>query len=379
MKIVLFQFYSPNAMPDYDEIGMYLSNYGHDTLVTHMTGDKQLKITNNGRDYFRNIFPYNIGGKVKIAFFRRRIVNIVFMFKIRKWIKEVNPDVYILNPAELMYLFLLPLFMPRNIKFILDIRQLGFFPGNNLVTKIKNTRAKWRFIFLQKFIFDHTCFASEEAVEFIFGKIGIKNVSVKRVGVNQKFFDVVIPPKKTDNILKLVYIGSIARVRQLEFIIDSLKELSKKTNQFHLTFVGPSVDNYYSEYIDSLGLSNLISISDPVPYIKVPEILHQYDVAIAYVPDHPDWKYQPTLKILEYSAAGIPIIASDNIPNRKIIKENITGCFFKTRISSFKIIVLKLIEDKKLLNTLTQEAASNRVGLTWEDSAVNYENLILSL
>jgi len=380
MKIVLFQFYSPFAMPDYDEMGTYLSRKGHDVFVTHMTLDKNLLIRNNGRDHIKKAYPSEIMGKKHFKFIRRRIVNFLFMIEIRRWIKELMPNVFIINPAELMYFSLLPLFMPHNIKFILDIRQLGLFPGEGVLIKIKNIRAKLRFVFLQKYVFDHTCFASEEAASFIIGdQWRHKNISIKKVGVNQLFFDVLIPQKNKNEILQLVYIGSLARIRKLEFIIDAIKILAKETDQFHVTFIGPSIDNYYLDYISNHGLTSLISILEPIQYDKVPEMLQKYDVAIAYVPDHPDWEYQPTLKILEYRAAGIPIVATDNIPDREIVKENITGCFFQNNFSSFNSILLKLINDKRFLDTIKLEAATNRLGLTWKDSADNYEKLILTL
>jgi glycosyltransferase involved in cell wall biosynthesis len=379
MKIVLFQFYSPHAMPDYTEIGKHLERKGHNILVTYMSSDRELVIRNNGTVHNENIYPILLAERIKIKVLRRRLVNIVLIFRIRRWILKIKPEIFMINPSELMYLSILTLFMPSNVKFVLDIRQLGLFTGSGFKIRLKNIRAKLRFLIFQKFFYDTTCFASEEAARFICGKNWQeRKVTIKKVGVDECFFNYVIPGKKRDGILRLVYIGSLARVRKLEFLIDAIKLVLQKSDKVHLTFVGPLSDNYLSEYVYKQELSSLITIQKPVAYNLIPEILHQHDIAVAYVPDHPDWKYQPTLKVLEYCAAGMPVLASENFYNRKIINENVTGIFFENTIPSLKEAILKFITDKFLLDRITYGAAHHRTGLNWDESAQDYEDLFLS-
>jgi glycosyltransferase involved in cell wall biosynthesis len=380
MKIVLFQYYSPHAMPDYTEIGQYLGRKGHDVLVTYMSGDRELVISNNGTDQFENIYPKQLAERIKIKVLGRRIVSIVLMFRIRRWILEIKPEIFMINPSELMYLFILTLFMPSTVKFVLDIRQLGLFTGIGFKKRLKNIRAKLRFLIFQKFFYDTTCFASEEAARFICGKDWQeKKVTIKKVGVNKCFFNYVIPEKNRDGILRLVYIGSLARVRKLEFLIDAIKLVLQKSEKVHLTFVGPLSDNYLVEYVYKQELSSFITIQNPVAYNLIPNILHQHDIGVAYVPDHPDWIYQPTLKVLEYCAAGMPVLASENLYNRRIIQENVTGIFFENNISSLHEAIIKISTDKFLLDKITYGAAHHRTGSKWDESAEDYENLFLSL
>jgi glycosyltransferase involved in cell wall biosynthesis len=377
MKIILFQFYSSNPCPDYDEMGRYFIRQGHDVTVTHMTEDKKLCLCRKGNKTEMDIFPWKIKNTKYLKYCTRRIAFIIFNLRLRNIIRQENPDIFMVATSELMCLSLLPILMPRQISFIYDIRQLGFIPGKSLLVKIKNIRLKASMWFLSQFIYDHTCFAFDTAAERVFGKKWRdKKASIMETGVNQKF---LIAPrtisKKSNEKLKLVYIGSLARVRKLEFIIDSVGALIKTIQNFHITFIGPDPENFYHNYLERCKLQEYISVLDSVPYHDIPILLDKYHVAIAYVPEHPDWHFQPTLKVKEYCALGMPIIATDNIPNRYFVKEFETGLFFQNTKEDFCKAILTLNNDDILLNKLTHNALANRTGLIWDDSARKYEKL----
>jgi glycosyltransferase involved in cell wall biosynthesis len=381
VKIFLFQFYSPDPCPDYDEMGNYFTGKGHDVFITHMTRDKKLRICNQGEKTDLDIFPWSVKNFRYFKFFARRIAFIIFMIRIRGLIKQMNPDIFMIATSELMYLSLLPILMSRRIKFIYDVRQLGFTPGNSFKVKLKNIKAKINMRVLSQYIYDHTCFAFVNAAEIVLGdNWGNKKASVMEVGVNKLFLETKRNNGKVKREkLQFVYIGSLAKVRKLEFIIDSIGQLIKQTKNFHLTLIGPDSDNLYHNYVIKNNLQDYISILDPLPYTDIPIMLKNYDVGIAYVPEHPDWHYQPTLKVKEYCALGMPVLATDNLPNRVFVKENETGFFFQNTEEDLCKKILSLINDKVLLDRLMRNSSINRSGRTWSDSARNYEDLFEEL
>jgi glycosyltransferase involved in cell wall biosynthesis len=219
------------------------------------------------------------------------------------------------------------------------------------------------------------------AAEIVLGdNWGNKKASVMEVGVNKLFLETKRNNGKVKREkLQFVYIGSLAKVRKLEFIIDSIGQLIKQTKNFHLTLIGPDSDNLYHNYVIKNNLQDYISILDPLPYTDIPIMLKNYDVGIAYVPEHPDWHYQPTLKVKEYCALGMPVLATDNLPNRVFVKENETGFFFQNTEEDLCKKILSLINDKVLLDRLMRNSSINRSGRTWSDSARNYEDLFEEL
>jgi len=381
MKIFLFQFYSPYACPDYDEIGNLLRHKGHKVSVTHMTQERKLRVIDDRSETDFDIFPRKIIDTGYFKFIFRRFAFILFMLRVRRIIRKLNPDIFMIAPAELMYLSLLPLLMPKTIKFVFDIRQLGLTPGNSLKSTLRNVRLKFNYVFLSRYLYDHTCFAFEDAAIKILGtEWKEKKASVMEVGVNQIFFNIqhtqII---RNDRKLELIYVGSLSKLRKLEVIMDAVNLISIHSGEFHITFIGYDPDNYYSTYVNKNNLKKFITILEPVPYKEIPSIVSNYDVAIAYVPDHPDWLYQPTLKVKEYCAIGIPVIASENRPNRAFVKENKNGVFFSNSAEDICRAVVLLLNNKDLLNKLSEFSQNNRHGSTWDDSVLNYEKLFHEL
>jgi len=103
-------------------------------------------------------------------------------------------------------------------------------------------------------------------------------------------------------------------------------------------------------------------------------------VALAYVPELPaDWMYHPTLKVLEYRALGLPIIATDFRPNREIVENGVNGLLVENTPESIAAAMLRYICDPGFLARSSAEAQSRRAGLPWNNVADQYLALYESL
>jgi glycosyltransferase involved in cell wall biosynthesis len=97
------------------------------------------------------------------------------------------------------------------------------------------------------------------------------------------------------------------------------------------------------------------------------------DVALAIVPDEPiDWKFQPTLKLLEYRALGIPILANDNAPNCEIVANEVNGLIVSNSAEGISKGMLRFIEAPDFLDECRKNAQRMRTGTTWSDVAERY-------
>jgi glycosyltransferase involved in cell wall biosynthesis len=139
-------------------------------------------------------------------------------------------------------------------------------------------------------------------------------------------------------------------------------------------FIGPDLaEGYYQGLSHEWGLDGMVRFLPAVPYGSVAATVAAYDVALAYVPPRPDWLYQPTLKVLEYRALGIPIIASDNAPNREIVEDGVNGVLAENGADGIATAMLRFISEEGFLATCTAAARRMRRGQTWGDVAVRYE------
>jgi glycosyltransferase involved in cell wall biosynthesis len=146
---------------------------------------------------------------------------------------------------------------------------------------------------------------------------------------------------------------------------------------FRMDFVGPDdTEGYYRDLAHQMGLDGVVSFKPGVPYREVPAVVASYDAAIAYVPPLPDWKYQPTLKVLEYRALGVPIIASDNEPNREVVEDGMNGLLVDDTPAGIAKGMLRFVEDRALLEHCSRHARAMRRGMTWADSAQRYVQVV---
>ena len=105
-----------------------------------------------------------------------------------------------------------------------------------------------------------------------------------------------------------------------------------------------------------------------------------HDVALALVPERPaDWMYHPTLKILEYRALGLPIIATDFAPNREFVTEGANGLLVSNTAESIAAAMLRFIAEPGFLADRRAAAQTMRTGLVWPKVADQYLALYESL
>jgi glycosyltransferase involved in cell wall biosynthesis len=101
---------------------------------------------------------------------------------------------------------------------------------------------------------------------------------------------------------------------------------------------------------------NLIShgkmiILDPVPIELYPELLTNFDIGLAPIVDNVFNRCKSELKIIEYGAVGIPVIASPVAPYLRYVEHGVTGFIAKKR-KDWYAHLKTLLEDAELRKKL---------------------------
>jgi glycosyltransferase involved in cell wall biosynthesis len=151
-----------------------------------------------------------------------------------------------------------------------------------------------------------------------------------------------------------------------------------ETRRFQIVFQGQDgTQGYFQKLASELDLDSVVTFRPPVPYEAVPETVLGYDVALAYVPDSPaHWLYQPTLKVLEYRALGMPILASDNVPNSDVVEHGVNGLLVDNSAEGLAEGMLRFVRDDGFLQHCRSNAGQMRQGETWGSVARTYEQKI---
>jgi len=104
-----------------------------------------------------------------------------------------------------------------------------------------------------------------------------------------------------------------------------------------------------------------------IPHSKIPALLKECDIGLCPLPGLEAFKVSVPIKVLEYLAAGIVVIASDILAHRKLIQHSKNGLLFNPgdsyRLSSF---ILQVYHDCDLRSKLRFAAIESVKEYDWK-------------
>jgi glycosyltransferase involved in cell wall biosynthesis len=190
----------------------------------------------------------------------------------------------------------------------------------------------------------------------------------KKLGLSDKFV--------------VLYHGVFTATRGLKESIESMKILRADYPKVVLFLLGtgPMVSKL-KQVVQKAGLQEHVIINDPVDYFEVPKFIKMSDVCIVPLPDHPYWRFQCPLKLLEYLAMEKVVILTDIPAHRVVIDEAKCGVY----LSSVNPMEISEAIEYVYLNkdSLNEQGKIGREIVkkeyTWEKVAGSLENYLLSI
>jgi glycosyltransferase involved in cell wall biosynthesis len=168
------------------------------------------------------------------------------------------------------------------------------------------------------------------------------NVEVLPIGL--KISDYAVPrPAGADDRIRLVWIGSRSTLSYLEEIRPAIKQIGSRFDKVILRIIGD----------DFLELDNMPVEKRPWSMDTRGIELATSDVGLAPLPDNRFTRGKCSFKVLEYSAAGLPVIASPVGTNSEYVKEGTTG-FLAASPEEWVARITQLIESPQLRRKMGQ-------------------------
>ncbi len=151
------------------------------------------------------------------------------------------------------------------------------------------------------------------------------------------------------------YVGGISQSRRLDFLLEAASFFREKLGpEWHLVLVGAG--DYKRELMrmaEEHKLSNVHFVG-PFPHDEIPHIISDIDVGICHLPWTPLFNTSFPMKILEYMACGIPVIAS-RIPTHEKISQELEGIFiYAFNHESFVEVSMRALNQQIDLTALTR-------------------------
>jgi glycosyltransferase involved in cell wall biosynthesis len=160
----------------------------------------------------------------------------------------------------------------------------------------------------------------------------------------------------------ILYMGSLLKYRRLDLLLEAFDRI--KAENFKLILAGPHTGNieYLNDLIERLNLKGSIILLPWLPYALVPSLIYSCDVCVDPWPRGGVEEFQVSLKIVEYMAAGKPVLVINTTGNRFVVKNGQNGLLAEPNVEDFSEKLLLLLENSELSNKLGQNASKTIKG-----------------
>ena len=156
--------------------------------------------------------------------------------------------------------------------------------------------------------------------------------SQKLVFYNFPNLDFFPAPASGPKLFDMVYRGGIADRAGTAILLDAMHLLSMHGRRMRLLLLGyfdnPAAERALRERIGRMGLAPSIELQGRLDHERMAETLSLARVGVSPLQDIPKFRINIPVKIFEYWACGLPVIASDLPPIRPFFRNLDAGLLF---------------------------------------------------
>ena len=168
---------------------------------------------------------------------------------------------------------------------------------------------------------------SEGVKQYLSRWVEDDKIQVISNGVNSHRFTAPLStaPSKDSHTFTVGFVGSLKPWHGLTHLVNAFAQLHARVPQARLLIVGDGPQR--AELEAALTRQNLLTVTHftgAVAPEQIPALLATMDAAVAPYPAHTDFYFSP-LKVMEYMAAGLPIVASRLGQLTTLIEDDVTG------------------------------------------------------
>lgn len=201
-----------------------------------------------------------------------------------------------------------------------------------------------------------------------------KLVAVIPNGVSPSDFSPSPLPNREGRIPTLLYIGTLADWQGLEVVIKALPKILER-QPVRLGIVGRGRSRQrklLAKQIRKLGLEDHVVVQPAVPHHEVPALIASADICLAPLGlnDRNVTQGACPIKVLEYMAAGRPLVASNMPIVRELVREDVDALLFSPNDpDDLARQALALLTDIELSRRLAESASERALTqFTWHES-----------
>lgn len=178
------------------------------------------------------------------------------------------------------------------------------------------------------------------------------------------------------------FVGGLRPWHGVQVLPTLLDHLTKQYQNLQMVIVGEGpLRGELERDIKERKLTQNVVFTGSLPHEKVAGLIRQFDVALAPYPPLDHIFYFSPLKLFEYMACGIPVVAADIGQVGEVMKNGETGLLYPPgELDALTAACDRLLADTDLRQKLGQAAAEEiRNKYTWDHNAARITKLTRSL
>lgn len=183
-----------------------------------------------------------------------------------------------------------------------------------------------------------------------------------------------------DKKIKLIYHGTIAERLGIDNVIWALASM-KNRDRFEFNIIGTG--DYASKInslIKKLNLNEIIKFDNQrFDFNQLPKILREFHVGVISYKMNRATNYMLPVKLLEYFALGIPIIAPKTKAISYYFDDSSILYYDPLKPEHISELLESISENPDLLHSIREIEYLNRYKYDWEEQKIKYKNVIYSL
>lgn len=156
--------------------------------------------------------------------------------------------------------------------------------------------------------------------------------------------------RKPSSCFRMIYVGLLDSFRDLSLILHSLRYILKKDDNIDMLIVGDGEERYKLESLtQTLKMESIVKFTGWVKPEHLPEFIKRSDVGL--IPHKLNELTQTTIpnKFFDYMMAGLPVLATDMEPVRRIIEKEQCGLIIPNDPKEVANIIFRLKASPALL------------------------------
>lgn len=166
----------------------------------------------------------------------------------------------------------------------------------------------------------------------------------------------------------ICFVGALGPWHGIEQLLRAFSMALRNHADLRLLLVGGAREyniGHLRDQIARLGIANRVHSLGRIEHRQIPSILVESDVAVAPYPAT-DFGFSP-LKIFEYMASGLPVVASDTPSTREIIGHGVNGLLVRPGdANELAKAMTCVLDDKDLRLRLRKGALRAAQDFSWE-------------